>query len=200
MHISEGVLSLYPLTIGAVGAVVGIAAGLKKMEIDEVPRVGIVSAALFVSSLIHINIGPASVHLLLNGIGGLLLGIKLFPAYLVALFLQVLLFQFGGLAVLGVNICTMAISGLVGGRLGRCVIISGKLPWLGGAVAGGIGVVLAALFTALALAFSGEVFLITAKLVLIAHIPVVILESLIGAFIASFIYKMMPSLLGVDEK
>ena len=200
MHISEGVLSLYPLTIGAVGAVAGIAAGLKKMEIDEVPRVGIVSAALFVSSLIHINVGPASVHLLLNGIGGLLLGIKLFPAYLVALFLQVLLFQFGGLAVLGVNICTMAISGLVGGYLGRCVIISGKPPSLGGAVAGGIGVVLAALFTALALAFSGEVLLITAKLVLLAHIPVVILESLIGAFIASFIYKMMPSLLGVDEK
>ncbi|HHZ04026.1 cobalt transporter CbiM [Acetomicrobium hydrogeniformans] len=200
MHISEGVLSLYPLTIGAVGAVAGIAAGLKKMEIDEVPRVGIVSAALFVSSLIHINVGPASVHLLLNGIGGLLLGIKLFPAYLVALFLQVLLFQFGGLAVLGVNICTMAIPGLVGGYLGRCIIISGKPPWLGGAVAGGIGVVLAALFTALALAFSGEVLLITAKLVLLAHIPVVILESLIGAFIASFIYKMMPSLLGVDEK
>ena len=85
MHISEGVLSLHTLAIGAACAVIGVAAGLKKMEIDKVPRVGIVSAALFVSSLVHINVGPTSVHLVLNGIGGLLLGLKLFPAYLLSL-------------------------------------------------------------------------------------------------------------------
>jgi len=200
MHISEGVLSVHTLAVGAACAAIGVAAGLKKMEIDKVPRVGIVSAALFVSSLVHINVGPTSVHLVLNGIGGLLLGLELFPAYLVALFLQVLLFQFGGLAVLGVNTSTMALSGIIGGSLGRRIINSGKPPWLGGAIAGGVGVVLAGVFTALALAFSGDVFVVTAKLVLFAHIPVVIIESLIGAFVMTFIFKAMPSFVGECKK
>jgi len=78
MHISEGVLSGYPLVVGAVGAAVGVAVGLKKIEMNDIPRVGIVSAALFVASLIHINVGPVSVHLILNGVGGLSLGCNCF--------------------------------------------------------------------------------------------------------------------------
>jgi len=201
MHISEGVLSGYPLVVGAVGAAIGVAAGLKKIEMNDIPRVGIVSAALFVASLIHINVGPVSVHLILNGIGGILLGVQLFPAYFVALLLQVLLFQFGGITVLGVNICTMAFSGVIGGYLGRYVIKRAGQPWLGGAIAGGTGVILAGIFTAMALIFSGDAFIITAKLVLLAHLPIVVIESLVGAFVITYLYKMMPSsFLGVCKR
>lgn len=201
MHISEGVLSGYPLVVGAVGAAIGVAVGLKKIEMNDIPRVGIVSAALFVASLIHINVGPASVHLILNGIGGILLGVQLFPAYFVALLLQVLLFQFGGITVLGVNICTMAFSGVIGGCLGRYVIKRVGQPWLGGAIAGGAGVILAGIFTAMALIFSGDAFIVTAKLVFLAHLPIVVIESLVGAFVITYLYKMMPSsFLGVCKR
>ncbi|MDD2206351.1 MAG: cobalt transporter CbiM [Aminobacterium sp.] len=195
MHIAEGVLSLPVLLIGASGAAAGVAVGLKKINIETIPRAGIVSAALFVSSLIHVNIGPTSAHLILNGIGGLLLGLGLFPSYLVALFLQALLFQFGGLVVLGVNTCTMALSGILGGLLGRYLLRLGKPVWLAGALAGATGVAGAGIFTALALAGSGEAFFMTAKLILLAHIPVIGIESLVGAFIMTYISRVMPSLL-----
>lgn len=195
MHIAEGVLSLPVLLIGASGAAAGVAVGLKKINIETIPRAGIVSAALFVSSLIHVNIGPTSAHLILNGIGGLLLGLGLFPSYFVALFLQALLFQFGGLVVLGVNTCTMALSGILGGLLGRYLLRLGKPVWLAGALAGATGVAGAGIFTALALAGSGEAFFMTAKLILLAHIPVIGIESLVGAFIMTYISRVMPSLL-----
>ena len=44
---------------------------------------------------------------------GLFLGWAVFPAFLIALVLQALLFSFGGFAVLGVNLCIMALPALL---------------------------------------------------------------------------------------
>ena len=96
----------------------GTAIGLKKMDYEAIPRVAILSAAFFVATLIHVPVGPVGLHLVLNGLMGLLLGWMAVPAILIALFLQALLFQFGGLTVLGVNTVTMA---LPGGYLFLCV-------------------------------------------------------------------------------
>ena len=74
MHISEGVLSAPVLIAGAVVAVTGTAIGLRKLDLDRVAQAGMMSAAFFVASLIHVPVGPSSVHLILNGIVGLLLG------------------------------------------------------------------------------------------------------------------------------
>jgi cobalt/nickel transport system permease protein len=79
------------------------------MEHKEVPKVAILSSVFFVASLIHVPLGPSSVHLILNGIMGVLLGWTAFPAILVALALQGVLFQFGGITTLGVNTLNMAL-------------------------------------------------------------------------------------------
>ncbi|MPN26246.1 hypothetical protein SDC9_173670 [bioreactor metagenome] len=97
--------------------------------------------------------------------------------------------------MLGVNTCTMALSGILGGLLGRYLLRLGKPVWLAGALAGATGVAGAGIFTALALAGSGEAFFMTAKLILLAHIPVIGIESLVGAFIMTYISRVMPSLL-----
>ena len=97
MHISEGVLSGPVLLSGAALAAAGTAVGLRKLDYDRIAQAGVLSAAFFVASLIHVPIGPSSVHLLLNGIVGLLLGWGAFPAILVALVLQALFFQFAQL-------------------------------------------------------------------------------------------------------
>ena len=108
MHISEGVLSAPVLIGGAALAVAGTAIGLKKIDYDRIMTVAILSAAFFVASLVHVPIGPGSAHLLLNGLLGLMLGWAAFPSILVALLLQAVLFQFGGLTVLGLNTFNMA--------------------------------------------------------------------------------------------
>ena len=109
MHISEGVLSAPVLVSGGALAAAGTAIGLKKIDYDHIARVGILSATFFVASLVHVPIGPSSVHLIMNGIVGLLLGWAAFPAILVALVLQAVLFQFGGITAL--NCVSLSFSG-----------------------------------------------------------------------------------------
>ena len=51
----------------------GTAIGLKKLDYDRIAQAGILAAAFFVASLIHVPIGPSNAHLILNGLVGLLL-------------------------------------------------------------------------------------------------------------------------------
>ena len=114
MHISEGVLSAPVLVSGGVLAAAGTAIGLKKIDYDQLARVGILSATFFVASLVHVPLfGPVSIHLIMNGLVGLLLGWAAFPAILVALLLQAVFFQFGGVPKLGVNTNIMGLPGVL---------------------------------------------------------------------------------------
>ena len=126
MHISEGVLSAPVLVTGAALTAAGCAVGLKKLDYDRVPEVAVLSSTFFVASLIHVPIGPSSVHLILNGLIGLLLGWAAFPAILVALTLQSILFQFGGITALGVNTVNVVVPALVCGFLFQVAIRRGS--------------------------------------------------------------------------
>jgi len=126
MHISEGILPLPVLAAGAVLTAGGTLLGLRKLEHEKIPLAGLMAASFFVASLIHVRLGPASVHLVLNGLAGLLLGWTAFAAILVALFLQAILFFFGGLTTLGVNTFIMAAPAVILGILLRPAICSRK--------------------------------------------------------------------------
>ncbi len=76
---------------------------------EEIPRASLLTAAFFVASLIHIPLPPASIHLVLNGLVGVVLGYFAFPAILIGLFFQAVMFQHGGLSTLGVNAAMMGI-------------------------------------------------------------------------------------------
>jgi len=196
MHISEGVLSGPVLVSGIVLAAAGTAVGLKKLDYDRIPRAGILSAAFFVASLIHVPIGPSSVHLILNGIVGLILGWGAFPVILVALALQAMFFQFGGITTLGVNTMIMALpavlcyylfAGLVGKR--------SSVAMLAAFFCGALSVFLGAVMVGLALTFTEENFLKVSYLVVIAHLPVMIIEGIITAFCVAFLRKVQPEML-----
>jgi len=198
MHISEGVLSAPVLATGAALAIVGISVGLKEMDNEKIPQVAVLSSVFFVASLIHVPIGPSSVHLILNGINGLLLGWLCFPSILVALALQAILFQFGGITVLGVNTVTMALPGVI------CYFVFGKLVRqqnrlisLAAAFACGFfSVLLSGILVAVALLSTGESFISAAKLILLAHIPVMIIEGIITLFCVAFLKRVKPELFG----
>ena len=200
MHIAEGVLSPAVLGGGAVLALAGTAQGLRRLEYDRLVAVGILSAAFFVASLLHVPVGLASAHLVLNGLVGVLLGWAAFPSILVALLLQALLFQFGGITVLGVNTFTMGFAAVASWYVFRavCRLCPGMGGVRAGAFMGGaLGVALAAVLTALALAFTDEGFWLAAQLLLLAHLPVMLAEGLITMFTVSFIMRVRPELLGM---
>lgn len=198
MHIAEGVLSPAVLGAGAALAAAGTAIGLRKLEYDHLIGVGVLSAAFFVGSLVHVPVGLASAHLVLNGLVGVLLGWAAFPSILVALLLQALLFQFGGFTVLGVNACTMGLAGVASWYVYRAVrrLLPGAAGLRAAAFCGGaLGVALAAVLTALALAFTDEGFKAAAGLLLTAHLPIMIVEGLITMFTVSFIARVRPEML-----
>jgi cobalt/nickel transport system permease protein len=199
MHISEGILSAPVLVTGAALTAIGCGIGLKKLEYDRVPKVALLTSAFFVASLIHVPIGPSSAHLVLNGLMGLLLGWPAFPAIVVALFLQALLFQFGGITSLGVNAFNMALPAIICFYLfaypvrGRKNLIS-----MGAAFSCGfLGILLGSLMVAISLAFTGSPLIGVAKVAVMVHLPVMIIEGLITLFSAEFLKKLKPELLEI---
>src|SRR2546428_452715 len=84
---------------------------------DEIIRIALLTSAFFVATVIHVSVGPTSVHLVLNGLVGVLLGWRAGLAIPVALFLQAVLLGHGGLYSLGVNACVFTFPALLGGGL-----------------------------------------------------------------------------------
>lgn len=195
MHISEGILAAPVLAGGAALAACGLGWSLRRLPWDQLMNVGVIASAFFVASLIHLPLGPASVHLIMNGLIGAMLGWAALPAIAVALFLQALLFQFGGLAVLGVNICVMGIPAVLCGLLFRPLLRRTKTQAIGAFLCGSLSVAMSALLFSLALALSGDDFFTPAAVVLAAHIPVMLLEGVLTAVIVGFLSKAMPDLL-----
>ncbi len=196
MHISEGVLSGPVLVSGAALAAAGTAVGLKNLDYDHVARAGMLSAAFFVASLIHVPIGPSSVHLILNGVVGLLLGWAAFPVILVALLLQAVLFQFGGITTLGVNTIIMALPAVLCYYLFRSLIHKRRAVGLTAAfTCGALSVLGSALLAAAALVFTEQNFLQIAGLIIAAHLPVMVIEGIVTAFCVRFLEKVQPDML-----
>lgn len=196
MHIVDGALANEVVIGGAALAVAGMAIGLRQLPLEKIPAAGVLSASFFVASLIHVPIGPSSVHLIMNGLAGLVLGWAAFPALFVGLVLQAVFFGFGGLTVLGVNTVNIALPAVIVGYLCRSGVTRGT-P-LTGAIWAGIGGALAiALTTALvglSLMLSGDAFIPAAKLVFLAHIPVMVIEGLLAAAAVYLARQVKPDL------
>jgi cobalt/nickel transport system permease protein len=199
MHISEGILSAPVLITGAIMAAGGVSVGIRKLDHDKIPQVAVLTAAFFIASLVHVPIGPVSAHLVLNGLMGLILGWIVFPAILIGLLLQAVLFQFGGLTTLGVNTTIMAFPAIICFFLFRPALKSEKsvvlftCAFLCGFVAALTGITLAAL----ALVFTGKSFLTVSKIIVLSHLPVMLAEGLITALCIQFLKKVKPEMLGM---
>jgi cobalt/nickel transport system permease protein len=198
MHITEGILSPSVLIAGAALTTAGVAVGLRKLETEEIPSAGILSAAFFVASLVHVPIGPASVHLVLNGLLGMILGWKAFPAILVGLALQGLLFQYGGLTSLGVNTLNMALPAVLchylfgwGVRVGakRYILTFSAFSCGFCAVLGSV------VLLGFSLYLTGEAFLPAAKVAVVANLPIMLIEGMLTASCALFLRRVKPELL-----
>lgn len=197
MHISEGVLSPTVLISGILLSAGGIILGLRKMEPRKIPQVALMSSAFFVASLIRIPIGPANVHLVLNGLVGVILGWMAFPSIAIALALQALVFQFGGFTVLGVNTFIMAAPSVLAFYLFKWIIKRGNSFWtaFSGFFAGITGIGMGTILLSLALVTTGEEFFSIAGFIAIAHLPILFVDGVITAFIVVFLKKVKPEIL-----
>lgn len=197
MHISDGVLPA-PVWVGGYLVTAGITAvTMKKMRTEEMPRMAVMTSAFFVASLVHIPLGPTSVHLILNGLAGILLGPLSFISILIGLAFQALLFQHGGITTIGVNAVMMGIPAIVCYKI-FCFHQKVHFRWketLFGAIAGGVGVFLGIIILAVLLVTAGDEFIGVAKYAVVAHLPVMGVEAIISGFVVSFLAKVKPEML-----
>jgi cobalt/nickel transport system permease protein len=134
--------------------------------------------------------------LILNGVVGLILGWAAFPAILVALALQAVFFQFGGITALGVNTVSMALPAVL------CYLVFGRLIHRRPAVAlaaafacGFLAVFISGILVGVALMFTEERFLQVVVAILAAHLPVMIIEGIVTALCVAFLRRVQPSML-----
>src|SRR5579884_1911996 len=117
VHISDGVLTIPWLTGGFIVAGLLALVAAFRVRDEEIPRIALLTAAFFVASLIHVRLGPTSVHLLLNGLVGVVLGRRAALAIPVGLALQAALLGHGGFTALGVNAVVLTAPALLAGGL-----------------------------------------------------------------------------------
>ncbi len=197
MHISDGILSAPVLTAGFIGTVALAAYTLRQLDLDDIPKVSVITSVFFVASLIHVPIGPSSVHLILGGLVGVVLGMRAFPAIMLGIILQTILFGHGGVTVIGVNTMMLGGGGLVAygvWQLRHRFNFRNKEMIFGG-LAGASAILFSGIILALALVTTGEEFIATAGYTLIAHIPVIIIEALVVGACAAFLAKVKPDAL-----
>lgn len=198
VHISDGPMSLPWVAAGWVGLSVLLLIAMWRMREEDIPRIGVLSAAFFVGSSIHIPLAflPTSVHLILNGLVGVVLGRRAPLAIVVGLLLQCLLLAHGGITTLGLNTCIIAIPAVVAGVCYPVLKKLGLPPFARGLILGAGASAGAVTLNFFALLLGGsDDWELLAKFVLLAHIPVVIVEGLLLGVIVQYLEKVKPEML-----
>lgn len=205
MHIPDGFLSVvtsivcWIITAGVVS--LAISKTNKSLGERQIPLMGVMAAFIFAAQMINFPVaGGTSGHLL----GGALAAIVLGPwaGMLVmtsVIAVQALLFQDGGLLVMGANILNMGLAtAAVGYGLYRSAVGSSKPVKLGVAgVAAWLSVMTGALLTSLQLWLSGTSDLqIVIPAMLGVHALIGLGEALITVSALAFILQTRPDLLG----
>jgi cobalt/nickel transport system permease protein len=207
LHIPDGFLSLvialifWGITIVTVG--IAISKTNKSLGEKQVPLMGIMAAFIFAAQMLNFPVaGGTSGHFLGGALAAMVLGpwagILVMTAVIA---LQALLFQDGGLLVMGANIFNMGLlTAMIGFGLYRSVLGRGKglrLTVVG--VSAWLAVVASALLAALQLWLSGTSRLeIVVPAMLGVHVLIGLGEAVITVAALAFIERTRPDLL--DKK
>ena len=202
MHIGEGILAATPagqaaLLAGTLAAAAGTMIGLRRLDEDQIPKAAVLGTAFFVASAIQVPMGYSSVHLVLSGLMGLVLGWAVFPTVLVGLTLQFVFFSIAGPTVLGINTLIMALPGVICYYLFRWPVRSNRqwVVFASGFAAGSIALVLGALLSSAALVLAGQQFVVLAKGFLAVHVPVALVEGLVTGSVVVLLRQVRPEIL-----
>jgi len=210
MHIPDGILPV-PVTAAGYAATAAVTwYSVRKINQQEnprreIPKASLLTAAFFVVSWIHIPVPPTSVHLVLNGLLGAMLGYFAFPAILIGLFFQAVMFQHGGLTTLGVNAMIMGFPAIIAYYIFRLRELGNKQSVrktaIFGFLAGAVAIVLSVvMFVVILISFlPADLDTATERAAIytlaIAHLPIMAIEGVITSLVAVFLQRVRPELL-----
>jgi cobalt/nickel transport system permease protein len=209
LHIPDGFLSftvsIFCWVITALTISLAVSRSNKSLGERQIPLMGVMAAFIFAAQMINFPVaGGTSGHLL----GGALAAITLGPwagmlVMTAVIAVQGLLFQDGGLLVMGANILNMGlVTAAIGYGLYRSVATRSRaLKLTVAGIAAWLSVMAGALFTSLQLWLSGTSQLqIVIPAMLGVHALIGLGEALITVAALTFILKTRPDLLGADSE
>lgn len=206
MHAPDGIFAIWLSLIGWAVTLVIVAIAIRQTRTQlgerQVPLMGVMAAAIFAGQMLNFAIpGGTSGHLLGGALAAILLGPWAGLLVMVAVIaIQALLFQDGGLLVMGLNIINMGIvTSLVGYFIHRgftTLLKGSKMYFVAAFVAGWLSVVVTSVFASVQLALSGTSPLYLAMPAMITvHAMIGIGEGLLTAFALRFIMSVRPDLI-----
>lgn len=217
MHVPDGFLPPAILAAGYVVTAGVTALSLRKINQEDdpraaIPKAALLTAAFFIASTIRFPAPPpaTSVHLILCGLMGVILGWYAYPAILVGLILQFLVFGHGGITTLGVNATIMGIPALLAHgvfQIARRRKSSGVRSLQIAAFVGGfVGVALAVVaFYTLMVGTIPDALDGTREQAAIGffslwHLPIGLIEGVITALLVGYLLRVRPEMLGFEPK
>jgi cobalt/nickel transport system permease protein len=210
MHIPDGVLPAHICAAGYAASAPVAWYSIRKIKQagdprENIPKAAMLTAAFFVVSWIHIPVPPTSVHLVLNGLLGAVLGYYAFPAIIIGLFFQAVMFQHGGLTTLGVNAIIIGVPALLayyifqlrGLRVLSERLRTGIFGFLAAFVAIGASVALFMAFLIPNIPATLDVSTERAAIftLSLSHVPLMAIEGTFTALVAVFLHRVRPKLL-----
>lgn len=194
-----------------VAAVALTALSLHKIKQEKdpralVPKASLLTAAFFVASSIRIPLPPpfTNAHLILVGMMGALLGWLAYPAIVVGLILQALVFGHGGITTIGVNSLIMGVPALLVHFLFQQFNSHTKKPKqlrTISAISGFVGVAVAvSIFYGIVIGTIPAEINATAErnattILALSHFPIALIEAAFMAFVIPYLGKVRPQIL-----
>ncbi len=197
MHIADGVLSTPVIATTAVITVGTLVYAVKGMEEEEIPKTSLLAGLFFALSLISIPIGPSSIHPLFAGLLGVILRRRAPLALFVALLLQAVLFQHGGLTALGANTFMLSVPALLSAFMFERM--QKQKVFVRGAFVGGLAVLITVAILIILLMLTGRQFgegtFSVINVLMVGHLPLVVIEAVVTGAALQLIAKARPELL-----
>ncbi len=196
MHIADGILEAEIAAAGFAGSFGLIVFSLKNSKTREnffrkVPKISVITAALFIASLLSIPVGPTTVHFSFVGLAGILLGPLAVLAVSISLIMQLILFNHGGFSTLGVNIFNFALAALAAHyffQLKAIPFIKNKHMKVRAFLGAALATLMKIVGTSLALYLSGFPAFVGLSLTAV-HVPIIIAEGVLTSLLIITLYK-----------
>lgn len=199
MHLADGVLSMPAVVATSTVAGALLINSVRGVENEDIPKISLMTATFFTFSLISFPIGPSSVHPLVGGLLGIILGYKSTIAIFIGLLLQAIIFRHGGITTLGINTILISIPAIISYLLFSKILIKSKNIFKSGLIVGFLSVILTLIILVLVLLFSspiyGEGFFSVVNILIISHLPLAVGEGLLTGLVVKFIYNSRPNIL-----
>ncbi|MGY6696421.1 MAG: cobalt transporter CbiM [Roseinatronobacter sp.] len=204
MHLPDGIVPVEMALAGYASSAGLMAFALHRIKAlpdpqAEIPRVAMLTTVFFAAALIAVPVPPTTVHLMLAGVMGVMLGWFAVPAILVGLFLQAVLFGHGGITTLGLNSLVFGLPALLAFGIWRQ--IGSRWPDIAAFLAGA-GAVVSALVLFVAMVVAGlpaELDVAAERMALqilvLAHLPLAIAEGIIVLTLLRVLRRVEPRLL-----